>query len=72
MGGSEEGRYLLFKSLRGNKANAPPPCSDNENICRPGPANSSPEPVIYYIVLGTFRIYITLYFLFPEFGFTVW
>ena len=73
VGCSEKGRYLLFKSSRGNTANIPPHCSDNENTCRPGPENSSPEPIIYYnIVLRTFRIYITLYLLFPEFGFTVW
>lgn len=33
---------------------------------------SGPETIINYIVLSTFKIYITLSFLFPEFGFTVW
>lgn len=59
VGDFEKGRYLLLKSLNGKTANVPPH-SDNENTSKPRPENSGPETLIYYNVLSTFRIYITL------------
>lgn len=70
-GHSEKSRYLLLKSLSGEMANVNVPLVLILKTLG-GQDLSGPETIINYIVLSTFKIYITLSFLFPEFGFTVW